>query len=150
MIKTVRCTSENSDFQNLVTQLDIDLNSRYGAIQAQYNQYNKINSIKNVIVAYNEEIPVGCGCFKKYDDETIEIKRMFVKSENRGFGIANRILTELENWAIQEGYKNSILETGIEQPEANCLYKKLGYSIIENYGQYKGNPNSICMKKSFF
>ena len=148
MINLVRCTSENNDFQNLVILLDMDLNSRYGKIQDQYNQYNKIEGIKNVIVAYDAQTPVGCGCFKLYSNDSVEMKRMFVKPENRGQGISKSILSELEKWAKEEGFKYSILETGIKQFEACGLYKKFGYEIIENYGQYIDMPHSLCMKKS--
>jgi len=142
-----RCSSDNNDFRALVAILDQELDDRYGIIQAQYIELNKIESIDTVLVAYKENLPVGCGCFKEYDSSTIEIKRMFVKNEFRGKGIAGNLLAELENWAVEKKYEYSVLETGTEQPEAIGLYKKLGYAVIENYGQYVGNENSICMHK---
>jgi GNAT superfamily N-acetyltransferase len=57
-------------------------------------------------------------------------------------------LKELELWAAEVNYKDCILETGKKQPEAIALYKKAGYTIISNYGQYKNVENSVCMKKS--
>jgi putative acetyltransferase len=147
MIKLLRCNSENQDFRDLVSILDEDLNSRYGILQAQYEKFNKIESIETVVVAYQDEIPVGCGCFKKFDDRSVEIKRMFVKIENRGQGIAKMILTELERWAEETGNKTSFLETGIKQYEAISFYTNFGYKRIENFGQYIGNSNSICMSK---
>jgi len=147
MIKLLRCNSENRDFRNLVILLDEDLNSRYGNLQAQYEKFNRIESIDTVVVAYLDEIPVGCGCFKKFDTSSVEIKRMFVKEGNRGKGIAKMILTELENWAVENGNKTSFLETGIKQYEAISFYTNFGYKLIENFGQYIGNTNSICMTK---
>jgi putative acetyltransferase len=147
MIKLLRCKSDNQDFRNLVILLDEDLYSRNGIIQAQYDKFNKIESIDTGIVAFYDGIPVGCGCFKKFDNKTVEIKRMFVIKEYRSNGIAKMILSELENWALENGYKNSILETGINQFEAINFYQKVGYKTIENFGQYIGNPNSICMSK---
>jgi len=147
MIKLLRCNSENRDFRNLVILLDEDLNSRYGNLQAQYEKFNRIESIDTVVVAYLDEIPVGCGCFKKFDTSSVEIKRMFVKEGNRGKGIAKMILTELENWAGENGNNTSFLETGIKQFEAISFYTNFGYKLIENFGQYIGNTNSICMTK---
>jgi GNAT superfamily N-acetyltransferase len=147
MIEIQRCTSENKDFRNLVLLLDSDLNSRYGLLQAQYEAYNKIESNNTVIVAYDEGKPVGCGCYKQYDGDSVEIKRMFTIPESRGKGIAKRILTELEKWAAENGFKNAVLETGSKQHEAINFYSKFGYTRIENYGQYAGNTNSICMRK---
>jgi putative acetyltransferase len=148
MLMIIRTDSENEDFGELVRLLDKDLAIRDGADHSFYAQFNKIDAIKNVVVAYQNEFPVGCGAFKKYDEETVEIKRMFVRPEYRGKGIAGTVLTELENWAITLGFKFAVLETGKKQPEAIRLYEKSGYELIPNYGQYAGIENSVCMKKS--
>ncbi|MEP6903148.1 MAG: GNAT family N-acetyltransferase [Actinomycetota bacterium] len=148
MLKLVRANSESKDFQQLVRLLDDDLSLRDGAEHSFYAQFNKVDSIKNVIVSYQNELAVGCGAFKKYDDETVEIKRMFVLREQRGNGIAVDILKELEKWASELKFKSAILETGKKQPEAIRLYQKSGYELIPNYGQYEGVENSVCMKKT--
>lgn len=142
-----RTDSENIDFQTLVRMLDIELAIRDGDEHSFYAQFNKLDSIKNVVLAYQNENAVGCGAYKNYDDETVEIKRMFVPLENRGKGIAGAVLQELEVWAIENGFKHAVLETGLKQPEAIRLYEKSGYKIIPNYGQYVGVENSVCMKK---
>ena len=85
--------------------------------------------------------------YKEYDAETAEMKRMFTLPKHRGKGIASKVLTELESWAKEENYKTALLETGHLQKDAIYLYQKLGYKIIENFGQYQGVDNSICMKK---
>jgi len=147
MIDLLRCNSENADFKTLIRLLDSELDNRYGALQKQYDGYNKIEFLETVVIAYDKSIPVGCGCFKKADDQSVEMKRVFVRSDFRGKGIASSILDELERWAKEEGFRYSILETGVKQHEAINLYKKKGYDIIENFGQYMGNLNSICLKK---
>lgn len=148
MVSLIRCDSSDKDFMNLAGQLDQDLNNRYGEIQLCYNKYNVIQSIDTVVVAYVNNLPAGCGCFKKYDDKTVEIKRMFVKHENRGVGLSKQILAELEEWAAQLGYAKSILETGIGQTEAIGLYESSGYNRIKNFGQYAGISNSVCFGKA--
>ena len=45
------------------------------------------------------------------------------------------------------GFEKCILETGKRQPDAIALYKKNGYNLIENYGQYIGMENSVCFEK---
>ena len=72
---------------------------------------------------------------------------MFVLPDSRGKGIAGKILKELENWAIELNYTACILETGRKQNDAIALYKKAGYNIIPNYGQYENIDNSVCLKK---
>lgn len=147
MIKITRTNSANKDFKLLTSMLDDELRVRYGALQNFYDSHNVIESNNNVVIIYSDKIPVSCGCFKKFDNETIEIKRMFVRKDYRGKGISKIVLHELENWAMENGIKKAILETGTKQNEAIGLYQKYGYKIIENYGQYAGIETSVCMLK---
>ena len=146
-IKFIRTTSEDADFRKMVYALDEDLNLRNGDIQRQYDQYNKIDRIKHAMVIYFDDKPVGCGCFKKFDDEMVEMKRMFVLPEMRGKQLAARMLQELEKWAIEESNTVAVLETGRRQIEAQRLYSIAGYFRTENYGQYIGTQDSICYRK---
>lgn len=147
MIRLVRTDSTNAEFQKLVKSLDTYLADRDGDDHAFYDQYNKIDAIKNVIVAYDNETAIGCGAFKEYETGTAEIKRMFVPEEKRGQGIASKILSELEKWALEEDFDKCVLET-VADSGAVFLYKKSGYIIIPNYGQYAGMEKSCCMEKS--
>jgi GNAT superfamily N-acetyltransferase len=146
-IKLIRTTSDNADFAQLIAALDADLYQRNGEAQLKYRRFNKVDLIKHVVLVYVDGKPVGCGAFKKYDDESVEIKRMFVLPEMRGKQLAAQILQELENWAIDEGYCKAVLETGHKQTEAIRLYTVAGYSLTENYGQYIGMEESICYRK---
>jgi hypothetical protein len=142
-----RTTSNNKDFQWLIRQLDNELWNELHEDQATYDQYNKVPDLNTAVVVYINDEPAASGCFKKYDDNTVEIKRMFVVKAYRGKGLSKIILTELENWAIESDYKYALLETSIHFAPATALYKKAGYKIIPNYDQYKGLEESICMKK---
>lgn len=147
MVNCVRTNSENKDFQKLVAELDADLKTRDGEDHAFYAQFNKIDAIKHVIVAYENEIAIGCGAIKAFASDTMEVKRMYVSPTKRGLGIASTILNELEVWAKELHNKKCVLETGNKQPEAIALYLKSGYQIISNYGQYEGVENSMCFEK---
>ena len=147
MIQLTRTDSYNTDFIELVKLLDADLAVRDGDEHPFYDQFNKLDSIKNVVVAYENNNPVGCGAIKAYNPTTMEIKRMYTSVEYRGKGIAGKLLAELETWATELLYEKCILETGIRQPEAIALYKKHGYHLIANYGQYAGMESSICFEK---
>lgn len=146
-MKLLRTDSKNADFINLVSHLDAGLAILDGDDHAFYDQFNKLDSIKYVVVAYQNDLPVGCGGIKEFSKDSVEIKRMFVFPENRGSGIASKILAELEAWAKTIGYKSCVLETGFKQVEALALYQKKGYHKIPNYGQYAGVENSICFEK---
>ena len=147
MIEAVRTDSENHDFRKLVKSLDEELAKRDGYEHKFYSQFNSIKNIRHVIVAYDDSKPVGCGSIKLYSADTMEIKRMYVSPESRNKGIASEILRELEIWAAELSYQRCILETGLKQPEAIALYKKNGYILIQNYGQYAGYENSVCFEK---
>ena len=144
---TQRTDALNEDFISLVKLLDQELLSRYGDEQTFFNQFNKTDTLKYVVVAYRNNIPMGCGAFRVYEDKVAEVKRMYVKGEHRSQGIASMVLRELESWASELKFSSCILETGILQPEAVRLYTKNGYEIIPNYGHYAMVKRSICLKK---
>ncbi|MCI9642925.1 MAG: GNAT family N-acetyltransferase [Eubacterium sp.] len=139
----------NVGFIKLCHGLDDFLNEIVGGEEnrAEYIPYNTLYNIHNVIVAYDNDIPIGCAAFKKYDAECAEVKRVFIKQEYRGRGISNKLMELLEEYARKEGYLYFILESGEPLVAAMSLYRKIGYKVIANYGQYKDMPDSICMKK---
>ncbi|MEC3907594.1 GNAT family N-acetyltransferase [Tamlana sp. 2201CG12-4] len=147
MIKLIRTNSDHQDFIKLVQSLNDYLKVTDGDEHEFYNQYNNIDVLKHVVVAYYNNIPAGCGAFKKFNTETVEIKRMYTVVELRGKGIASQIIKELEHWAQELLYKSCVLETGKRQLEAVSFYKKMNYKVIPNYGQYQGISNSLCFKK---
>jgi GNAT superfamily N-acetyltransferase len=147
MIKLVRTNSENLSFIALVKLLDEDLAIVDGKDHAFYSQFNKIDNIRYVIVAYEDDQAAGCGAIKEFGQDTMEVKRMYVSPQNRKKGIASMILNELEKWASELSARKCILETGKRQYEAVGLYKKSGYQLIPNYGQYAEVENSLCFEK---
>ncbi len=146
-IRIERTNFENEDFRKLVIELDKYLAVRNGESKNFFIQFNKLDLIRHVIVAYENNLPVGCGAIKEYTPKVMEVKRMFVPVEKREKGVASRILKELESWAVELGYEKCILETGDDMTEAVTLYSKSDYKIIPNYGQYEKVETSICFEK---
>ena len=147
MLKIVKTNSENPDFIALVKSLDSYLKITDGDEHEFYNQFNSITLLRHVVIAYHNNIAVGCGAFKPFNDSTVELKRMFTVLDYRGQGIAGEIIKTLEFWAQEIGFTTSVLETGTKQTEAVSFYKKCEYRITPNYGQYKDMENSLCFKK---
>lgn len=141
------CDTAHKSFINMIACLDAELAQRYGEAQAAYQPHNIIE-LADAFVAMEGAAPVGCGCFRPYDENTVEIKRMYVKPEYRGKGIARELLARLESRAAQMGYQVAVLETGLGQPEAIRLYEKCGYQRIPGYGPYSELPDSVCFRKS--
>ena len=150
MITLNRTNSENPDFIHLIQFLDADLAKNNGDQNEFYAQFNKVNMIKHVIVAYDDGKAVACGAIKEFEPGVMEVKRMYTAPESRGKGIAGKILSELEAWAVELGYQKCVLETGKTQTAAIRLYEKSGYQYIPNYGQYVGVENSVCFEKKLF
>ena len=147
MLEIRRTNSENTDFAYLIKLLDKFLKVTDGDEHDFYNQFNNIDVLKHIVVIYSNNKPVGCGAFKEYNSNTIEIKRMFTHEEFRNQGVASKTLKALEDWAIELNYSSSIIETGVRQIEAVQFYKNKDYLMIPNYGQYENRPNSICFEK---
>ena len=148
MISFLRTHSENPDFKKLVVELDAILKILDGEDHVFYADLNQTAVLNEVLIAFENNTPVGCGAFRNYTEKTVEIKRMYVPEFYRNMGIASKILAELEAWAKELGNTKCILETGIMQVEAIGLYPKNGYEKIENYGNYKGVANSVCFGKT--
>ena len=146
MITVKRTTSDDPEFKKLSALFDEYLVDIDGDERDFFAFYNNVH-LDYVLLVNEGKEAIGCGGFKKFDNQTAEIKRMFVHPDNRGKGIASLILKELENWAHELHYDNFVLETSPKLEAAVALYQKTGYKIIPNFGQYIGVENSICMKK---
>lgn len=148
-MKLVQTNQTSKDFQQLVALLDAELAIRDGDDHAFYHQFNGIDALDHVVVAYSNNKAIGCGAFKARNREQIEIKRMYVLPASRKKGYAATILKALEEWSAEIGFGEAILETGKAQIEALSFYPKQGYLVVPNFPPYKGIENSVCFKKPF-
>ena len=76
-----------------------------------------------------------------------ELKRMFVRPEARGRGIASGLLTRIETDARTASLRQIVLETGTKHDAAVALYRRHGFAEIPLFGKYIGEPYSVCMAK---
>lgn len=143
------CDGSNSEFAMLCKKMDSNLDQLVGtSFQGRdYDQYNQRDHIHNVIVVYKNMIPVGCGCFRMFDDNHAELKRIFVDPTCRGMGLGAEIVRRLEAVAKIKGYQWCILAIGEPLKAASCVYRSLGYKVISNYGLYVNMEHTICMGK---
>jgi GNAT superfamily N-acetyltransferase len=141
---------DSDDARSLIEQLDEDLLRRYPA-QAIHGLHpqDADDPALTFLVALVDGRPVGCGALRPLASCVGEVKRMFVLPEFRGRGVARRMLAALETKAREAGYSSLRLETGARQPEAIGLYTSAGYVEIPRFGEYTGNPFSICFEKWF-
>lgn len=139
----------DEDFAMLCDKLDRRLDELVGGEfqRSQYKQFNHRDNITDVIIVYHNGHPVACGGFKMYDEEHAELKRIYVDSACKGWGLGAEIVRRLEARAKIKGYKWCILETSEPLETACHIYQKAGYKVIPNYGQYQDMPDSICMER---
>ena len=145
----VRTDGKNEDFIENCRLLDIDLDRRVGKQieREKYEKFNQLNEIREAILVYDNGKLVGGGAIRRYDDETVELKRVFVHNEYQGQGIGSTLVSLLIEWAAELGYRRMILETGELLAESCAVYRKLGFAVIPNYGPYADMPESLCMAR---
>lgn len=85
------------------------------------------------LVAYGDGRPVGCGGVKRLDEDTGEVKRLYVVPDARGRGVARKLLGGLEEAARELGWRTVRLDTGDGQPDALALFRSAGYEEIPDY-----------------
>jgi predicted DNA-binding protein (MmcQ/YjbR family)/GNAT superfamily N-acetyltransferase len=145
------CRTDGRDnrFAKLCEELDETLAEAVAGKfdRSKYTPYNKRDKINDVVLVLDGEEAVGCASFRFYDEKTVELKRVFLREEYRGKGLAVEMLRRLEALAKTAGYSYMILETGHILAASCRCYEKCGYKVIPNYGVYADMPLSVCMKK---
>lgn len=104
------------------------------------------SSVIATVVAYDDGGPVGHACLRRLDGE-LEIKRMYVVPSRRGAGIADELLTAMEDTARDEGARRVIIHTGDRQRAALRFYDRHGYTSIPVYPPYEDVTYSLCFEK---
>lgn len=149
MLEYKRTNGKNKDFIENCRRLDADLDQRVGKeIQrSKYEKYNQLDKINEAIVVYENNVLVGAGSIRQYDEISVELKRIYVSPDYRGQGIGTELVSLLIGWAKESGYQRMLLETGEKLTGSIALYKKLGFERIPNYGPYENMKESLCMAK---
>lgn len=95
------------------------------------------------LIALDDAQLIGSGALRKLDDETAELKRMWLAGNYQGRGIGFRILTHLFDFARQWGYTRVRLQTSREQTRAIGFYRRVGFYEIAPYAH---EPDDVSME----
>lgn len=137
--------------QEMILELDDYQASLYPPESNHLEPLEKLISLDYYfIAAWNEHELLGIASFRRISKTYVEIKRLYVPHQHRGMGLAIKLMDVLEKKALQEGYPEARLETGIHQNEALRLYEKLGYEKTGPFGSYREDPLSVFMRKKLF
>ena len=137
----------SKDYAMLAKKLDDYYISLVGDVHLRYAKMNDPRNMACIVVAYEGNTPMGCGCWKAVDDTTAEVKRIYVEPQYRRKGIASAIIELLENHILASGYTQALLETARTTGDSKALYLSLGYKEIPYYGSPAGAENCRCFLK---
>ena len=144
-------TSENPaapDAANLIAELDAHLEPLYPSESRHGFSVQKLiaDSIAFFVIRV-DGTPAGCAGIKLFGSDYGEVKRMYVRPEFRGVGLAKLLLDHLADYARTHGVGILRLETGIHQHAAIGLYERAGFQRIPPFGEYTDDPVSRCYEK---
>jgi putative acetyltransferase len=133
--------------RQLIDALCAEMSERYGRPPSPFSLSEAAVEKSVFIIARRDGEPVACGGLRPLDNDSAEIKRMYVIPAARRQGFGRLIIAALERHAHSFGYKTILLETGVGQPDAQHLYESCGYARIPAFGPYIGNSSSVCYQK---
>jgi putative acetyltransferase len=133
-------------FLQYAESLDLDLGFQDfpTELKAIDKQYSKPTGA--LLLAYKNSIPVGCVGIRKFDEDTAELKRMYVQTEYRKYKIGMKLLERIVEIAKELNYKSIRLDTLPTMSNAQRLYRSFGFSEIP---PYRFNPvnGTVFMEK---
>lgn len=139
---------DSPDAAALIEELEAHLSPHYPAESRHGLSIEKlIAEAVPFFVLRVDGLAAACGGVKLFGSEYAEIKRMYVRPQFRGLGLAKQMLEQLETYARAQGLACLRLETGIHQQEAIGLYERVGFRRIPPFGAYTDDPLSLCYEK---
>lgn len=146
-MQIVFVSAASRDFRDLAEKLDAYYFSLVGEIQNRYAEPNRPENMTALAVVYEGETPIACGAWKRIDEDTAELKRLYVLPEYRRKGAASGLIEVLEAHAAAAGISRMILETAVDTTDSHKLYLSAGYQTMDYYGSPAGEANCMCFYK---
>ena len=141
-----RSTLDSPEAVRLIAALNAELTMTFPEPGATHFS---LSDAQAFLVAYVDDVAVGCGAVRRLDAATAELKRMYVDPSVRGQGIGRMLVEALEREAGLVGVTKIVLETGTRLAGAIRLYEGMGYARIPLFGEYLSSPDtSLCFGKS--
>lgn len=139
---------DTSEAQALIAELEDELAPLYPSESRHgYSVERLLVEAVAFFLIREDGVPAGCGGVKLVETEYAEVKRMYVRPQFRGLGLARLMLDHLTNYAQRHAVRVLRLETGIHQRDAIRLYEGMGFQQIPPFGEYKEDPLSRFYEK---
>jgi GNAT superfamily N-acetyltransferase len=154
-LRFVAVGQEDSLAEPLLAELAIEYASRYGATEDAVSKWLRgyppdefAPPAGGLLIGLLNEEPVTGGAFRRFDQSTAELKRIWTDSRHRRRGHAKALLSELEAEIAARGYRNVYLTTGDRQPEAEALYLATGYTRLAEPLPAEGEVYPLAFRKT--
>lgn len=149
MIKYIWTDGTNETFRKFYLITEEYYNGIVGGAgnRKSFMPYNISDNIHDVVLAYIDDTAAACAGLKKYSEQDVEVKRVWVEPAYRGNGLGTAIMEQIERKARAEGFQRTILQTRAIMTGAVGLYRKFGYHQIPNYPPYDKLDGAVCFAK---
>ena len=139
---------DSADATFLISELEAHLDPLYPKTSRHgYSVEKLMHQRVAFFVTRHDGVAAGCGGIELVGKEYGEIKRMYVRPQFRGWGLARLMLDHLAAYAQERGVFLLRLETGIHQKEAIVLYEGMGFQSIPPFGEYREDALSRFYEK---
>src|SRR6266508_3034301 len=139
---------DTADARLLISELEAQLEPLYPKTSRHgYSVEKLMEQGVTFFVTRHAGVLAGCGGIELFGTEYGEIKRMYVRPQFRGLGLAKLMLNHLAAYAKDQQVYLLRLETGIHQKEAITLYERIGFQRIPPFGMYQEDPLSRFYEK---
>ena len=140
-------SADDPSFRRLSGELEDAFFARYGEAVRQQQAQDDISTACAACVLMKDGEAVACGAIRHLDASTAELKRVYVRPEQRKHGYGRMVVEAMELQALWQGYTRMVMTTGRKNKEGMALYRRLGYRLTEPWGIYIGDKASLCMEK---
>ncbi|OMC56055.1 GNAT family acetyltransferase [Mycobacterium sp. IS-836] len=136
-LRFVAAAQDDPLAQPLLAELAVEYAQRYGGTPSAHLSWLPVPPAElaapdgGLLIGVLDGVPVTGGAFRRFDDETAELKRIWTDRAHRRCGYAKALLAALEAETATRGYRRLYLITGNRQPEAEALYDATGYTRVE-------------------
>lgn len=154
-LEFVAVSQEDPLAKPLLAELAVEYATRYGATEDAVAKWLRDYPAEEfaapagaLLIGLRDGQPVTGGAFRRFDDDTAELKRIWTDSRYRRRGHAKALLVELEAQIAARGYRRVYLTTGDRQPEAEALYLATGYTRLAEPLPAEGDVYPIAFVKA--
>jgi GNAT superfamily N-acetyltransferase len=136
-LRFVAAAQDDPLAQPLLAELAVEYAQRYGGTPSAHLAWLPVPPAElaapdgGLLIGVLDGVPVTGGAFRRFDNETAELKRIWTDRAHRRCGYAKALLAALEAETATRGYRRLYLITGNRQPEAEALYDATGYTRVE-------------------